>query len=567
MSNSLDKLSQSEFIAQLKGAVKTSVVAAEAAASASREGLSAPTAVPSGQVLERLRNLITPATKPSIPPRMPLAIAEEIETRATPMGEIAMLPVDETAIPQIPNPIPRELPNDIIQQNRTSREEIRGTRHLEELFNRVESLLGEKPDPNKGFVPRCPNSIEDTLLAPEEIERLILKFLLQKGAATGREICSNVKLPFTIIEPIMKQMKKDQLVAYKGTAEMGDYNFTIIDLGRERARRYMEECSYAGAAPVPLTAYLEAMTAQTIANQSVTEDDLKRAFSDLLISEKMFERLGPAINSGRGMFLFGEPGNGKTSIAERITKCFGSTIWIPRTLGIDGEIIRLFDPGVHEEIPYGTSDGIFDLSGVDQRWVQIVRPTVVAGGELTMAELEITQNPYTKIGEAPLQLKANCGTFCIDDFGRQTMPVSVLLNRWIVPLEKRYDYLNLASGKKIQVPFDQLIIFSTNLEPKQLVDGAFLRRIPYKIEVPDPSREHFRKLFEIMAPKVGLILDLDAVDYLIEKHYLAVNRPFRNCQPRDLLLQVRNYVTYRKGPKKVTCESFDFAVSNYFSVM
>lgn len=365
----------------------------------------------------------------------------------------------------------------------------------------------------------------------------------------------------------MKQWKKDQLVAYKGAAEMGDYNFALVDFGRERARRYTDECGYNGSAPVVLNDYLKAMTAQTIANQSVTEEDLTRAFSDLLISTEMFERLGPAINSGRGMFLFGEPGNGKTSIAERITKCFGSTIWIPRTLGIDGEIVRLFDPGVHEEIPCDSGDGLFDLSGVDQRWVQIVRPTVVAGGELTMSELEITQNPFTKICEAPLQLKANCGTFCIDDFGRQTMPVSVLLNRWIVPLEKRYDYLNLPSGKKIQVPFDQLIIFSTNLEPKNLVDGAFLRRIPYKIMVPDPSREHFRKLFEIMAPKVGLVLDLDAVDYLIEKHYLAVNRPFRNCQPRDLLLQCRNYTVYTKGPKNVTKASFDFAVSNYFSVM
>lgn len=444
---------------------------------------------------------------------------------------------------------------------------VRGSSHLEELFERVESLLGGSSSESGAYTPRVPTSVEESGLNEEEIERLVLKFLLQKGSATGREICAQVKLPFQIIEPLMKQWKKDQLVAYKGAAEMGDYNFALVDFGRERARRYVDECGYNGAAPVVLNDYLKAMKAQTIANQSVTEEDLTRAFSDLLISTEMFERLGPAINSGRGMFLFGEPGNGKTSIAERITKCFGSTIWIPRTLGIDGEIVRLFDPGVHEEIPYDAGDGLFDLSGVDQRWVQIVRPTVVAGGELTMAELEITQNPFTKICEAPLQLKANCGTFCIDDFGRQTMPVSVLLNRWIVPLEKRYDYLNLPSGKKIQVPFDQLIIFSTNLEPKQLVDGAFLRRIPYKIMVPDPSREHFRKLFEIMAPKVGLVLDLEAVDYLIDKHYMAVNRPFRNCQPRDLLLQCRNYMVYTKGPKNVTKESFDFAVSNYFSVM
>jgi hypothetical protein len=267
------------------------------------------------------------------------------------------------------------------------------------------------------------------------------------------------------------------------------------------------------------------------------------------------------------MFLFGFPGNGKTSIAERITRCFGSSIWIPRALGIDGDIIRVFDPGVHEVIEDGRERALINLSGVDTRWVQIVRPTVIAGGELTMNELEVVQNPQTKICESPLQLKSNCGTLVIDDFGRQTMPVDVLLNRWIVPLEKRYDFLNLPSGKKVQVPFDQLIIFSTNLEPKDLVDGAFLRRIPYKIEVPDPSEEEFRALMKLMAPMMGFQYDEAVVTYLIETHYRAVNRPFRACQPRDLLLQVKNYCIYKRRPKQLTNESFDFAVENYFSVM
>ena len=556
------KLSPSELVAQLRGVVIGDPLPPSVLGEPETTGRDAPTAAPTESALARLKNLLSPAAKPTAPQRKP-----DETTRPTPMGDIPIPSKDVKAeTPVSVEEELEELPEDIKVLNDATGE-IRGARHLEALFERVESLLGGKSDPTKGFVPKAPTTIEETGLTEEEIERLVLKFLMQKGSATGREICAQIKLPFQIIEPLMKQWKKDQLVAYKGAAEMGDYNFTIIDMGREKARRYTDECGYNGAAPVVLNDYLKAMKAQTIAGQSVVEEDLKRAFSDLLISEAMFERLGPAINSGRGMFLFGEPGNGKTSIAERITKCFGSTIWIPRTLGIDGEILRLFDPGVHEEIPYDNSEGLFDLSGVDPRWVQIVRPTVVAGGELTMAELEITQNPFTKICESPLQLKANCGTFCIDDFGRQTMPVSVLLNRWIVPLEKRYDYLNLPSGKKIQVPFDQLIIFSTNLEPKQLVDGAFLRRIPYKIMVPDPSEEHFRKLFEIMAPKVGLVLDPDALDHLVEKHYKAVNRPFRNCQPRDLLLQCRNYTTYVKGPKTVSKESFDFAVSNYFSVM
>jgi hypothetical protein len=445
---------------------------------------------------------------------------------------------------------------------------IRGHRQLEELFQRVNSLLGDSDiSPNEGFKPRVPQTLQESGLNEEDIQRLALKYLMQKGSGTGREISMQIKVPFGLVDPLLQRWKYEQLVSFKSAAEMGDYLYAITDVGRERARRFTEECTYFGAAPVSLRDYLKAMTAQSVAGLEVTEEALRRAFSDLLVRDELMDQLGPAINSGRGMFLFGEAGNGKTSLAERVTRCFGDTIWIPRALGIDGEIIRLFDPGVHEEVESPTVEGLFDLSGVDPRWVRVVRPTVVAGGELTMSELEVTQNPQTKICESPLQLKSNGGTLVIDDFGRQTMPVTTLLNRWIVPLEKRYDFLNLPSGKKIQVPFDQLIIFSTNLEPKNLVDGAFLRRIPYKIKVPDPTPDHFRKLCEILAPKLGLIHDPSAVDYLLATHYEACDRPLRSCQPRDLLLQVRNYCVYKQMPKRVTCEGFDYAVANYFSVM
>jgi hypothetical protein len=446
---------------------------------------------------------------------------------------------------------------------------VRGNDQLSELFDRVKGLLGGSDDKGDSsqFRPEAPESLPETGLTFEEVERLILKYLLSKGSAKGRDVSGQIRLPFQIVDPILKTLKQEQMVAFRGAAEMGDYEFGITDYGRERAGRYNDECTYFGSAPVTLQDYLEAMAAQSIAKQQASEEDLKAAFSDLIISPDMFARLGPAINSGRGMFLFGDPGNGKTSIAERVTKCFGSTIWIPRSLGIDGDIIRIYDPGVHEEVETAGTEGIFDLSGVDQRWVHIVRPTVVAGGELTMDELEIVQNPQTKICEAPLQLKSNCGTLVIDDFGRQAMPVDLLLNRWIVPLEKRYDFLNLPSGKKIQVPFDQLIIFSTNLEPKDLVDDAFLRRIPYKIEVTAPSEEDFRKLFKLMAPNLGFEYDEEAVTYLIEKHFKEENRALRACHPRDLLQQVKNFCVYKKQKKKITKEAFDFAVGNYFSVM
>ncbi len=281
----------------------------------------------------------------------------------------------------------------------------------------------------------------------------------------------------------------------------------------------------------------------------------------------MLIRLGPAINSGRGLFLYGAPGNGKTSIAERITKAFGDYIWIPRSLTIDGEIMRLFDPGMHEEMPLCANQGLLDQRKIDHRWVRIRRPTIVVGGELTMDQLEVTMNNLTNTSEAPLQMKSNCGTLVIDDFGRQKMTTDQLLNRWIVPLEKRYDFLNMASGKKIQVPFDQLIVFSTNLEPRDLVDDAFLRRIPYKIEVTDPGEDAYRELLKIMAPKVGVEYDEATVNYLLDKHYKSVNRPLRCCQPRDLLLQIRNYCCYVRKPAKMTQENIDFAVQNYFAIM
>ncbi|MCA9213666.1 MAG: AAA family ATPase, partial [Planctomycetales bacterium] len=313
--------------------------------------------------------------------------------------------------------------------------------------------------------------------------------------------------------------------------------------------------------------YIASVKAQSLQDQHPNEADLHRAFSDLLINKKMFLRLGPAVNSGRGMFLFGYPGNGKTSIAERVTKAFGDTVWIPRAIGIDGEIIRVYDPNHHVEAPLDASDGLLSSAKFDSRWIRVKRPTIIVGGELTMEHLELRLNTSTNINEAPVQLKSNCGTLVIDDFGRQKMRTDELLNRWIVPLEKRYDFLSLPSGKSIQVPFDQLVVFSTNLEPKDLVDDAFLRRIPYKIEVENPTEQEFVELFKIMSPIMGFTYQEEPIRYLIDTHYKPVNRPFRCCQPRDLLLQIKNLCLYKGVEQQLTKEGIDFAVENYFAVM
>lgn len=425
----------------------------------------------------------------------------------------------------------------------------------------------EAANPEELFIPLEPRSFKEARLNEAEAESIALKYLLSVGSATGRETAEQLKLPFTMVDDLMFSLKTDQLVIYRGASVANDYQYQLTEMGRERARRLVEHCTYFGAAPVNLKDYIESVGKQSLTKRHPTAEDLHAAFEDLLMNKRMLDRLGPAINSGRGLFLFGAPGNGKTSIAERITRAFGDTIWIPRSISIDGEIIRLFDPSNHELVPLNRGDGLINNQHIDRRWLRVRRPTIVAGGELTMDSLEVTLNKSTGISEAPLQLKSNCGSLVIDDFGRQRMSTDELLNRWIVPLEKRYDFLNLPNGKKIQVPFDQLIIFSTNLEPKQLVDDAFLRRIPYKIEVVDPTEEEYRALMKLMAEKLGFDYQESAVDYLIEKHYKSINRPLRCCQPRDLLMQIKNYCLYRREPLFMTPAAFDFAVENYFAVM
>ena len=424
-----------------------------------------------------------------------------------------------------------------------------------------------RPSLKQAFRPKPAADFEAAGLNFAAVEGLVLKFLLNVGIASGRKIAEELGLSFGPFPEFLRTLKNQQVLTYTNSVTANDYMYSLTDTGRARAKIYFEECTYVGTAPVPFEDYVKSVTAQTITAENPKQEDLRRAFSDLLISEEMFDVLGPAINSGRGMFLYGYPGNGKTSIAERITRCFGTSVWIPKVINVMGNILKLYDPANHEAIVTQRS-GLLREDDYDHRWIEIRRPTIIAGGELRMEDLEIHYDPVTKINEAPLHMKSNNGTFLIDDFGRQRMAPIELLNRWIVPLEKRYDFLCLANGKKIRVPFDQLILFSTNLEPKQLVDEAFLRRIPYKINASDPTEPMFRQMFKIFGPKLGFDKISDsALDYLIERHYLRVQRPFRCCQPRDLLLQVRNYCIYNDLPLELRKEYFDFAANNYFTVM
>ncbi|HVA50779.1 MAG TPA: AAA family ATPase [Pirellulales bacterium] len=417
---------------------------------------------------------------------------------------------------------------------------------------------------DESFKPAEPATLADTGLSDSLIDSLVCKYLSAAGTASGRGIAEHLGLPMGIVEPELHKLRNRQFAAHTGSAPFNDYYYTLTDQGRQRAQTYLDACGYIGPAPVPLIDYIMSVEAQTIRAETPKRAQLEEAFHDITVDATVYEELGPAVNSGAGMFLYGAPGNGKTTLAERITRCFGQNIWLPRTLIEDGQLIKLFDPAYHKAVE-DAHGSFLKQNDYDRRWIKIRRPTVVAGGELTMDALEIRHDPRANVSEAPLQLKSNCGSLLIDDFGRQRMPPGDLLNRWIVPLEKRYDFLMLASGKKIQVPFEQLILFSTNLEPESLVDEAFLRRIPYKINIVDPSEDEFHRLFEFYAPKLGFRYRRDAVDYLIQTHYLPHGRGLRRCHPRDLLAQVRSYCVYHELAIEMLPAYFDRVVQSYFT--
>jgi predicted ATPase with chaperone activity len=359
-------------------------------------------------------------------------------------------------------------------------------------------------------------------------------------------------------------MRTRQLIVHSGAAPFNDYYYMLTEQGQRHAKAHQRANAYVGPAPVPLRDYVVSVEAQCISTESPTHEDLATACKDISIDEHLFDLIGPAVNSGAGMFLYGAPGNGKSTIAKRITHCFGQEFWIPRVLVDDGQLIKLFDASCHHEVSTNR-EGVLKKREYDRRWVRILRPTVTVGGELTMDNLDIRHDPTSNVSEAPLQLKSNGGCLVIDDFGRQRIEPAELLNRWIVPLETGQDFLTLATGKKIQVPFEQLIIFSTNLEPRDLVDEAFLRRIPYKIEINDPGEDEFRHLFTLYAEQLGCEYKPEVVDHLLDRHYRPAKRELRRCHPRDLLRQIRSYCRYRRVPFQMSCENVDRVAKSYLT--
>jgi predicted ATPase with chaperone activity len=413
--------------------------------------------------------------------------------------------------------------------------------------------------------PTAPDSLKEAGLSMGFINEMLLRTLYTRGAMIGRDLAQFLCLPFKVIREPLKFLKDEKCIQVDGGDLVGEvsYKFSLTDLGRKRAQEATELCAYVGPAPVPLEDYVEQCYRQTVTGLQCYPEALRAPFGHLVLKEEMFNNVGPAIISGRSVFIYGPPGNGKTAMARAIgdfMNTAGGSIYIPYAFVADGNIITVYDPSLHvaDDTPDSFGDEadatvrkLLTTGAMDQRWVRIRRPVIVTGGELNLEMLDLRYNAEANFYQAPIHFKANGGVFLIDDFGRQLCSPKELLNRWILPLEDRHDFLTVASGKKFQVPFEQLIIFSTNLDPKDLVDDAFLRRIRHKVGINAPQRDVYEKIFAANCKRLGMNFDPSAVDYLYERYYTRGRVP-RASDCRDLLEIVQSICRYRRQPVHLT---------------
>jgi hypothetical protein len=414
--------------------------------------------------------------------------------------------------------------------------------------------------------PPPPGTIEETGLHPDTLSQLLLKTLVA-GEATGTGLAEKLRLPYSVLDALVQHARVEKLVEVRGASGTGTaaYRYILTDLGRDRAMQFFEVSRYVGPAPVALAQYNAYVRACMAARPYVDRDTLATGFDQLIVNKAMFDQLGPAVNSGKSLFLYGAPGNGKTVVAEGIGRALGTEMYVPHAIDVDGQTITIFDPVNH--VPLGGGDAATSVIATavhDRRWEKIKRPVVVVGGELTLEMLDLTFNPIAKFYEAPIQMKANGGVFVVDDFGRQRIPPRDLLNRWIVPLESRVDFLTLHTGRKFEIPFNVLIIFATNLKPQSLADEAFLRRIPYKILAKNPTVDEYCKIFELICRKRQIPFDPVMVEYLTRKYYQPRKLQMRACHPRDLVEQVVNICRYQNRDLAITRELLDAACGSYF---
>jgi len=432
------------------------------------------------------------------------------------------------------------------------------------------------------LAPPQPRDVEETGLSLGFLTDLALKFLYYGGVMTGVSIADAIGLPFSgVIQEVINFVAEERLVEMRGGKGFGraSFSYTLTDRGREVAREAVRRSAYTGRAPVPLDQYTSLIRMQMQEVPFITKEDLIEQFKGLVIPESFFDHIGPAVNSSRSMFLYGPPGNGKTTVAELVSDILGGEVFVPYAIEIDNQVVKVFDPLNHDPVDLEGTSRPPPIRGVkapvqkragpefDKRWLLSKRPSVMVGGELTLETLDLIYNPNTQFYEAPFQVKANGGMLLIDDFGRQRVHPTDLLNRWIVPLEKRVDFLTLHTGKKFEIPFDQLIIFATNLDPKELVDEAFLRRIKYKIEITNPTDAEYRKIFKMVCMGKGIRYSDEAVDYIMENYYREHDMELRACHPRDIVGLLLDVARFRTVKPQLTKDLIDQACRSFFVVM
>jgi predicted ATPase with chaperone activity len=430
-------------------------------------------------------------------------------------------------------------------------------------FNLIELGLITEADLNDlfHFKPIQPHNVSETGIDANFLADLILKHCLFMKKFKMRDLSQKTQLSSSVILNIVDDLRKDgfiEIVQGDGSLNAFQYEYRITDKGINRSIHNLEECRYVGPAPVSLEEYKYAVEVQTIKSIEISMGDLKKAFSDLIVSEEQLKIYGAAINSVKPIFLYGPSGNGKTTIAEYIGQSLPGEIYVPHAVLAGNQIIIVYDQVNHREVYSNASTDHFD-----KRWIKIRRPIVFSGGELTLKTLDLDFNPHAKYYEAPLQMKANNGLFIVDDFGRQMVDPQTLLNRWIIPLDRQTDYLTLHTGMKFEIPFDQLVIFATNLPPKQIADDAFLRRLRYKIKIDHPPVEEFVDIFKKVCTSNKLVPEDNVFNHLIEK-YQRSDRKFSSCHPRDLIDQIIDFAHFVNKPPRVTKAAIDKAWEYYF---
>jgi hypothetical protein len=406
--------------------------------------------------------------------------------------------------------------------------------------------------------PPMPEELADTGVGTAFLSDLALKHVAMLAEPTTETVAERLRLPRTLTEEILQGLYREKLIEVRLQTALGSTRYSMLDHGWDRVARLVSLCGYTGAAPVSLSDYTHMMRLQSIPSEPASLETVRAAFSDLILPESLLQTLGCVINSRRSLFLTGLPGTGKTAVAERINAALPGAIWIPYAVEIDGQIIRVFDSHCHRALPEDETPADYD-----RRWVLIARPLVIVGGELTLENTDLTWSEAARFYEAPFQMKSNGGTLVIDDFGRQRVTPQHLLNRWIVPLERRVDYLALHTGKKIEVPFEQLVVFSTNLDENDLADQAFLRRMGYRARVEPPTAAAYSQIFARAAGARSVAYDSAALDYVLHK-YVAEQRQMKGCEPRDLLDRITDICMFEGQPLHLTPQLIDVAWKNYF---